>query len=205
MIEKSTIHIVDDDAAICESLEALFSSIGLASKSYATGEIFLDNYTIHKSGCVLLDVRMPGMSGLQVQREINAIKYAMPVVIMTGHADVEMAVEAMKMGALNFIEKPFNEQGMIDFVQEALSIDKKKREKRFEYSTICARIANLTARETQVLALIVNDLSNKDIAQKLEVSVKTVEYHRSHMMEKMHTKKLTHLLEMLREYEISFD
>ncbi|CAA6809207.1 MAG: Two component transcriptional regulator, LuxR family [uncultured Thiotrichaceae bacterium] len=204
MIEKPTIHIIDDDSAICASLEALFSSIGLGSKSYHTGEIFLEGYTIHRVGCVLLDVRMPGMSGLQVQREINVVKYAMPVIMMTGHADVQMAVESMKMGALNFIEKPFNEQSMIDLVQEGLSMDQQGREKRLEYSAFSARIANLTDRERQVLSLVIKEFSNKSIAEQLGVSIKTVEYHRSHMMEKMHAKKIVHLLEMLREYEFSF-
>lgn len=205
MIEKATIYMIDDDPAICASLESLFASIGLTTKSYAAGEAFLESYNIHKKGCILLDVRMPGMSGLQVQREINTINYAMPVIIMTGHADVQMAVDAMKMGALNFIEKPFNEQSMIDLVQEGLARDQKNHEKRLEYSAFSARIANLTDREHQVLSLVVKDFSNRNIADELNVSIKTVEYHRSHMMEKMHVKKIAHLLEMFREYDFSLN
>jgi FixJ family two-component response regulator len=151
----------------------------------------------------VLDVRMPGMSGLQLQQYLTKQKYALPILFITGHGDIPMAVRAMQAGALYFLEKPFEDQVLLDYVNEALSIDKENQQARIRLTTIQARIANLTEREREVMDLVINNHSNKEIAEKLGVSIKTVEFHRSHMMEKMHAHSLIELVNMAREASMS--
>lgn len=202
MIEKPTVYIIDDDEAVRKSLCWLLESIQLTVKDYASAEDFLAEYSMFKTGCILLDIRMPGMSGLQLQQELNKNKFIMPIIMVTGHGDVPMAVQSMRDGALDFVEKPFNDQRLLDLIKRALDIDKENLQRRLEFDAINARIANLTRREKEVLALVAQELPNKVIAKKLALSVKTVEYHRSHLMEKMHVKKVTHLLKLLSDNEI---
>lgn len=205
MIEKTTVYVIDDDDAVRKSIGWLLGSIHLNVKEYASAEAFLDEYTMFKTGCILLDIRMPGMSGLQLQQELNKNKFIMPIIMITGHGDVPMAVQSMRDGALDFIEKPFNDQRLLDLIKQAMDLDADNLKKRLEYDAVLARITMLTRREKEVLALIMKELPNKVIAQKLGLSIKTVEYHRAHLMEKMHVKKVTQLLKLLSDNEITLD
>ena len=197
------VFIVDDDPAVRDSLRWLLESMRLKVITFDSAEAFLKFYNIHMIGCLVLDVRMPGMSGLQLQQYLTKQKYCLPIIFITGHGDIPMAVRAMQSGALFFLEKPFEDQILLDYVNEALVLDKNNQQARIRLTTTQARIANLTEREREVLDLVTNNHSNKEIAEKLGVSIKTVEFHRSHMMEKMHAQSLIDLVNMLREVELA--
>jgi FixJ family two-component response regulator len=199
MTYEPTVFIVDDDPAVRDSLRGLLESMRLRVATFDSAEAFLKFYTMHMVGCLILDVRMPGMSGLQLQQHLTKQQYALPIIFITGHGDIPMAVRAMQAGAKYFLEKPFEDQMLLDYVNEALALDKENQQARLRLTTIRARIANLTDRETEVMNLVISNHSNKEIAEKLGVSIKTVEFHRSHMMEKMHASSLIDLLNMVRE------
>ena len=199
MTYEPTVFIVDDDPAVRDSLRWLLESMRLRVATFDSAEAFLKFYTMHMVGCLILDVRMPGMSGLQLQQHLTKQQYALPIIFITGHGDIPMAVRAMQAGAKYFLEKPFEDQLLLDYVNEALALDKENQQARLRLTTIRARIANLTDRETEVMDLMIRNHSNKEIAEKLGVSIKTVEFHRSHMMDKMHASSLIDLLNMVRE------
>ncbi len=194
-----TVFIVDDDPAVRDSLRWLLESMRLKVITFESAEEFLQFYTMHMVGCLILDVRMPGMSGLQLQQFLTKQKYSLPIIFITGHGDIPMAVRAMQAGAMFFLEKPFEDQILLDYVNEALALDKDNQHARIRLTMIQARIANLTDREREVMNLVTQNYSNKEIAEKLGVSIKTVEFHRSHMMEKMHAHSLIDLVSMVRE------
>lgn len=194
-----TVFIVDDDPAVRDSLRWLLESMRLKVVTFESAEEFLQFYTMHMVGCLILDVRMPGMSGLQLQQFLTKQKYSLPIIFITGHGDIPMAVRAMQAGAMFFLEKPFEDQILLDYVNEALALDKENQQARIRLTMIQARIANLTDREREVMNLVTQNHSNKEIAEKLGVSIKTVEFHRSHMMEKMHAHSLIDLVSMVRE------
>lgn len=196
------VFIVDDDEAFRDSLKYLLESVALCVKTYASAEAFLKAYTLHTQGCLLLDVRMPEMSGLQLQQELKKDRYPIPIIMITGHGDVPMAVQAIKQGAIEFVEKPFNDQKLLELIHCALKKDKTNYQKRLEYHSILARLENLTRRETEVLRLVCDKHSNKIIANKLKISIKTVEAHRKNLMDKMLADSLVDLLEMLNKYKI---
>ncbi len=198
-----TVFIVDDDPAVRDSLRWLLESMRLKVLTFESAEEFLNYYTMHMIGCLILDVRMPGMSGLQLQQFLTKQKHALPIIFITGHGDIPMAVRAMQAGAMYFLEKPFEDQILLDYVNEALALDKENQQARIRLAMIQARISNLTEREREVMNLVTNNHSNKEIAEKLGVSVKTVEFHRSHMMEKMHAHSLIDLVSMVREAAIA--
>lgn len=198
----STVFIVDDDEAFRNSLRYLLESVEMEVEAYASAEAFLKNYNAYSQGCLLLDIRMPEMSGLQLQQALNNYHYPLPIIMITGHGDVPMAVQAMKHGAMEFVEKPFNDQELLELIQLALNKDKENYAKRLEYDSITARLKNLTRREYEVLRLVVDKYSNKAMAKKLKVSIKTVESHRKHAMDKMHAQSLVDLLEMLGRHHI---
>lgn len=199
MTYEPTVFIVDDDPAVRDSLRWLLESMRLRVATFDSAEAFLKFYTMHMVGCLVLDVRMPGMSGLQLQQHLTKQQYALPIIFITGHGDIPMAVRAMQAGAKYFLEKPFEDQLLLDYVNEALALDKENQQARLRLTMIRARIANLTDRETEVMDLVIHNHSNKEIAEKLGVSIKTVEFHRSHMMDKMHASSLIDLLNMVRE------
>ena len=199
MTYEPTVFIVDDDPAVRDSLRWLLESMRLRVATFDSAEAFLKFYTMHMVGCLVLDVRMPGMSGLQLQQHLTKQQYALPIIFITGHGDIPMAVRAMQAGAKYFLEKPFEDQLLLDYVNEALALDKENQQARLRLTTIRARIANLADRETEVMDLVIRNHSNKEIAEKLGVSIKTVEFHRSHMMDKMHASSLIDLLNMVRE------
>jgi two-component system, LuxR family, response regulator FixJ len=201
--ETSTpmVFIVDDDSGVRSSIRVLMKSIGLAATPFASAKEFLDAYNPHQPGCLVLDIRMPGMSGLELQEALNDRGAVIPVIFITGHGDIPMAVEAMRHGAFDFLQKPFRDQDLIDRIQKALEQDKETRESLKEHSRIRARIASLTPREKEVLDLLTTGKANKSMAQDLGLSQRTVEIHRAHVMEKMGAKSVAQLVRMVMDLE----
>ncbi len=194
--QQGVVFIVDDDEALRDSLRWLLESVGLKVETHDSANSFLQSYYPGQSGCLLLDVRMPGMSGLELQEQLESRDVRLPVVIMTGHGDVSMAVRALKAGALDFIEKPFDDELLLASIQRALLLDVEQRKNRATQAEILARLAQLTRREHQVMELVTIGKANKQIASELNVSAKTVEAHRAHVMEKMQAKSLAELVRM---------
>lgn len=191
--DKPTVFVVDDDEAVRESLRYLISSVDLQVKTFASATDFLDVYESGLTGCLVVDVRMPGMSGLELQRQLSDRSINLPVIIITGHGDVDMAVRAMKSGAFDFIQKPFNDQVLLDLIQAALDKNARAAEADAERANIADQLNQLTEREREVLNGIVDGSSNKDIAAHLNLSEKTIEFHRSKVMRKMAASSLAEL------------
>jgi two-component system, LuxR family, response regulator FixJ len=191
------ITVVDDDAAARTSLRLLLKSLGLAAVAYDSAASFLAGYDPDQPGCLLLDIRMPGMSGLELQEQLNLRGTISPVIFITGHGDVAMAVEAMQHGAFDFLQKPFRDQDLLDRVQKALARDRSIREQLRSQETIQRRLHSLTAREHDVLSLVTEGAPNKIIAHKLGISQRTVEIHRARVMEKMSADSLAQLVHMV--------
>ena len=192
-----TVFVVDDDPAMRESLSFLVGSVGLAVECFATARDFLDRYDGRRGGCLVLDVRMPGMSGLELQERLADRGVDIPIVMITGFGDVPMAVRALKRGALDFIEKPFTDQDLLDRIHEALERDRCGRAERARREEIAARIAKLTPRERQVMDCVLAGKPNKVIAAELTLSPKTIEVHRARMMDKMQVSSLAELLQLV--------
>lgn len=182
---KPTIFVVDDEQPVCDSLRWLLEPLRLNIETYASARDFLSAYDPTRPGCVVLDVRMPRMSGLELQEELSARQIHIPIIIISGHGDIPMAVRAMKAGALDFIEKPFSEQVLLERIEHALALDARQRREEAERETMRERIGALTVREREVLERVVAGKSNKLIAAELAVSTKTVEAHRAKVMEKL--------------------
>jgi two-component system, LuxR family, response regulator FixJ len=196
MNSEPTVFVVDDNQAMRSSLKWLIESVGLRVEVFASADEFLQRYYPGCPGCLLLDVRMPGMNGLELQEFLLERKIRVPVIIITGHGDVPMAVRAMKAGATDFIEKPCNDELLLASIQNALQFDSRQREVQGERSEIAARLAQLTPREMEVMGMVTQGASNKEIAAALGVSAKTVEAHRARVMEKMEATSLADLVKM---------
>lgn len=196
MAEAGTVFIIDDDEAVRDSLSWLMKSAGLAAETYGSADDFLQGYGEDRPGCLILDIRMPGMNGLELQALLSERGFRLPIIIISGHADVPMAVRALKAGAFDFIEKPFNDELLLDLVQRALEQDAKERESMAETDELRARMATLTPREKEVLDLVVAGAANKQISSELGVSLKTVEAHRARVMDKLKAESLSHLVRM---------
>jgi two-component system response regulator FixJ len=194
MPPEPIVFVVDDDRAMRESLRWLLESVGLTVRTYANAADFLREYEPTQTGCLVLDVRMPGMSGLDLQAELVRRGAGLPTIVVTGHAEVPMAVRAVKAGAVDFIEKPFSDQLLLDRVRQALEIDRLEREVRRRREEARRRLETLTAREREVLMLVAAGKANKEIAAELGLSPKTVEVHRSHVMSKMFVDSLAELI-----------
>ncbi len=179
------VFVVDDDADLCEALSWLLESDGLAVETYTSAQGFLDAYSPDRPGVLVLDVRMRGMDGLELQEYLHDRGFEIPIIILTGHADVPMAVRALKVGALEFLQKPVNDQALLDCIHKAMRIDAENRRKRIEMAVIAARTASLTPREREVMGLVVAGKANKQVANQLCVSEKTIEVHRKRVMKKM--------------------
>jgi len=190
------ISVVDDDAAARSSLRLLLKSLGLAATAYNSAAEFLASYDPQQPGCLLLDIRMPGMSGLELQEELNRRGTILPVIFITGHADVPMAVEAMQHGAFDFVQKPFRDQELLDRVQRAIAKDRLIRDQLRCQDSIRQRLESLTPREHDVLDLVTTGAPNKIVAYKLGISPRTVEIHRARVMEKMNADSLAQLVHM---------
>lgn len=196
-----TVFVVDDDVAVCTSLRLLLRSVGLPAVTCASAAEFLAQFDAECPGCIVLDIRMPGMSGIELQQVLNERHSITPIVFITGHGDVPMAVEAMQAGAIDFIQKPFRDQDLLDRINRALDRDRALRAELSERDAIRQRIARLTPREREVLDLVTKGKANKVIAGDLEVSQRTVEIHRARVMEKMGATSLAHLVRMVIEAE----
>lgn len=188
------IYLVDDDDAVRDSLGLLLRSIGLDCELYASALEFLGHYDPKRHSCLVADIRMPGLSGLELQQRLNEQRAEVPIIFITGHGDVPMAVNAMKAGAADFIQKPFRDQDLIDRIHKALDKDKERRAARAEEDTIRARLALLTPRETEVMQRVVRGQANKVIAMDLGVSQRTVELHRARVMRKLKMRSLAELV-----------
>ena len=201
MPRPSTVFIVDDDEAVRGSLRLLLKAAGLPTLALASAQEFLDQWHPEQPGCLVLDVRMPGMSGIELQGELNRRGAIIPVIFISGHGDIPMAVEAIQHGAFDFLSKPFGDQDLIDRVQRALAADVEHRKLLAERETLRARYASLTPREQEVLALVTQGKANKVMAGDLGVSQRTVEIHRARVMEKMGAQSLAQLVRMTIDLE----
>jgi RNA polymerase sigma factor (sigma-70 family) len=194
---KPTVFLVDDDEAVRDSLGLLMKSVALTSRSYASANDFLAEYDPDCPGCLILDIRMPGMSGMELQQKLIDMRAILPIIFITGHGDIPMAVEAMQRGAVDFIPKPFRDNELLDRINQALEDDRKNRDSLVEREEVEKRIEKLTPREKQVLELVVQGKANKVIAGDLEVSQRTVEIHRARVMEKMQVRSLAQLVRIV--------
>jgi len=190
------VYVVDDDQAVRDALQLLLRSVKIESQVFASGQDFLAALDGEARGCVLLDIRMPGMSGMDVQKEMNQRGAGLAVIFLTGHGDVPMAVQAMQEGAFDFVQKPFRDQDLLDTIRRALEQSESQHEQREQVDEIRTRLALLTPRESEVLGKVVAGKSNKVIASDLGLSTRTVEIHRSRVMEKMQADSLAHLVRM---------
>lgn len=193
---KPTVFIVDDDAAIRFAMAALMESVNLEHEIFGSADDFLEEVADHRPGCLVLDIRMPGLGGLELQEELIKQDNSLPIIFITGHGDVPMAVEAMQKGAVDFIQKPFRDQELLDRIREALATDKERREAQQEHAEVTDRMQKLTKREREVFDLVVTGKPNKVIAYELGVSQRTVEIHRARVMEKMEARSLADLVKM---------
>ena len=191
-----TVFIVDDDEAVRDSLQVLLETEGYRTETFASALAFLETDPATRRGCLLADVRMPDMTGLELQQRLGERGVALPVVIVTGHGDVPMAVKAMKAGAVDFIEKPFADTAILDAVRRAMAALGRAEGDRDLAAAATARLATLTARERQVLERLVIGQPNKIIAFELDISPRTVEIHRARVMEKMEAQSLSHLVRL---------
>jgi FixJ family two-component response regulator len=197
----ATVFVVDDDEGVRNSLRFLLKSLGLATRTLSSAQEFLDVYKESQPGCLVLDVRMPGMSGLELQQELNLRGATIPVIFITGHGDIPMAVEAMQHGAFDFLQKPFRDQDLIDRIQRALERDARSRTVLAQHARIRERMQSLTPREREVLALMTRGKPNKVMAAQLGVSQRTVEIHRARVMEKSGASSLAQLVRMVMDLE----
>ena len=198
MSDKSlTVFIVDDDHAVRDSLADLIDSVGLNTETYPSAQDFLTDYTPDRCGCLVLDIRMPGMSGLELQDELVRRGASLPIIFITGHGDIPMAVQAMRLGAYDFIQKPFREQELLDRINKALESGIEKRLLQLEYQTVKAHIQTLTPREKEVMDMIVTGKPNKVIAIDLGLSQRTVEVHRANVMDKLQVHSLADLVRLV--------
>jgi len=191
-----TIFVVDDDDAVRDSLRDLIDSVGLDVATYPSAHAFLDVYDNARRGCLVLDIRMPGMSGLELQERLNERGSSLPIVFITGHGDVPMAVEAMKRGAVDFIQKPFRDQELLDRINLAIEQNRRRREAEETMQDIAERVSSLTRREREVMDMVIQGKANKVIAIDLGLSQRTVEVHRAHVMDKMRARTLAELVRM---------
>ena len=194
--QSPTVFIVDDDAAIRFAMQALMDSVNLNHEIFASGDEFLEKMTEQRPGCLVLDIRMPGLGGLELQEELIKRGNTLPIIFITGHGDVPMAVEAMQKGAVDFIQKPFRDQELLDRIRDALATDEERREAQQHHAEVAGRLDRLTNREREVFDLVVTGKPNKVIAYELGVSQRTVEIHRARVMEKMQARSLADLVKM---------
>lgn len=196
-LDVPRVFVVDDDAAVRESLALLVKSMSLAAETYASAQEFLEHYDGTRPGCLVLDIRMPLMSGLDLQQVLASRGLDVPIIFITGHGDVSMAVQAMRAGAVDFLEKPFKDQDLLDRIYQALELDRRRRAALEDAAAVRARFATLTPREREVLERLVLGQANKVIAVELALSERTVEIHRAKVMSKTAAKSLAELVALV--------
>jgi FixJ family two-component response regulator len=196
-LPDATVFVVDDDQPVRDGLKLLLRSVGHRVEAYASAQDFLDAYTDDRAGCLVLDVRMPGMSGLELQEKLNERRSILPIIFITGHGDVPMAVETLQAGAMDFLQKPFRDQELLERIARALEKDAVNRRELRELNEIARRFSELTPRERAVMELVVTGKANKVIAGDLDISQRTVEIHRARVMEKTQAGSLAHLIRMV--------
>ena len=194
--EAAAVYVVDDDVSVRESLRSLLRSVGLNVETFSTAEEFFASERPSSPGCLVLDVRMPGLSGLDVQARLAESHLAMPIIFITGHGDIPMSVRAIKNGAVEFLTKPFRDQDLLDAVRQAVELDGENRRGAQARSALRQRYDSLTRREQEVLGFVVRGLTNKQVAVKLRISEATVKLHRGQMMKKMGAASLADLVTM---------
>jgi two-component system, LuxR family, response regulator FixJ len=194
--DKGIVHVIDDDEAMRESLSFLLGAVGIEVQTYESAEAFLKVVPAAKAGCVITDVRMPGLSGIELLRRLRELKLGIPVVVITGHGDVPLAVEAMKIGAADFLEKPFDDEALLASVRSALNQLDQDQKRQSERSDIEIRLASLSNRERDVLQGLVAGHANKQIAYDLGISPRTIEIYRANLMTKMQAGSLSDLVRM---------
>jgi RNA polymerase sigma factor (sigma-70 family) len=198
----SIVFVVDDDPSVRSSLKFLLSTVGLQVESFGSADAFLHKKPSDAPSCLVLDVRLPGLSGLDFQRELAARKIHIPIVFLSGHGDIPMSVRAMKAGAVEFLTKPFRDQDLLDAVRIALERDRARREKEKEVTDLQQRFDSLTSREQQVISMLVSGMLNKQIAAELGTAESTVKVQRSRAMEKMHAGSLIDLVKMIEKIKV---
>jgi len=184
-MQEQTVFVVDDDAAVRDSIKELVESVGLQAEGYDSALAFLDAFESQRPGCLVLDVRMAEMSGLVLQERLSELEASIPVILLTGHGDVPMAVQAMRSGAVDFIQKPYREQALLDSINAALAADAAARRSSVATDDIEQRLSSLTGREREVLDQILSGLTSKEVARELSVSPRTVEAHRKNLLRKL--------------------
>jgi len=199
--DEATVFLVDDDADFRDSLAALLDSVGLKVEGFGSIADLLESKLPDVVSCLVLDVRLPRLSGLDFQAELARANNSIPIIVMTGYADVPMSVKAMKLGAVDFLSKPFRDQDLLDAVTVALERDRKRREADRQLADLKSRLDNLTAREREVMTLVVTGLMNKQIASQLGVSEATVKFHRGRLMEKLGARSVADLVKMAERAE----
>ncbi|MFA7555659.1 MAG: response regulator [Spongiibacteraceae bacterium] len=196
MESPTHVYIIEDDDAVRDSLQMMLESIGRDVQAFASADGFLAAYHQDMAGCIVLDIRMPGMNGMELQRKLNERNSILPIIFVTGHGDVPMAVEAMQQGAIDFVQKPYREQLLLDKISTAIKQDEENRKTLQQRQVILESMKNLTPRESDVMKLMVEGKANKVIAIDLDISQRTVEIHRARVMEKLHANSLAHLVRM---------
>lgn len=197
MNSTPTVFLTDDDPAIRDAVGLLLRTNGLAVETFASAGDFLQSDALRRPGCLLLDVRMPGMSGLDLQKRLHELGCRLPIIFITGHGDVPLAIRAMKAGAFDFLEKPFEAPLLIKRIQQALASDNHDRQRQWQRDQVCARLALLSTREREVMQRVALGQYNKVVAAELGISISTVEIHRKRVMEKLQAHSLSDLIRML--------
>jgi FixJ family two-component response regulator len=195
--DGAVVMVVDDDAGVRNAMRSLLKSVGLDSTLFSSAQEFLNAYQPSQRGCLVLDIRMPGMSGMELQQQLNVRGAVVPVIFMSGHADIPMAVEAMQHGAFDFLQKPFRDQDLLDRIQRAIASDAERRKSLGEHERIKSHLESLTPREREVLDLMTQGKQNKVVGQELGVSPRTIEIHRARVMEKMGANSVAELVRMM--------
>ncbi len=201
MSDGEKVYIVDDDEAVRDAIGMLLETVDIPYVSYADAQSFLEELDADQVNCLVLDIRMPGMSGLELQEKLVSMQAEIPIVFITGHGDIPMAVEAMRRGAVDFLRKPFRDQELLDRIQEALSLDADKRDHAADLESYQTRVADLTPREQEVFKRVASGQANKVIAIELGISERTVEIHRSNVMQKTGSRSLADLVRLLIKLE----